>query len=409
MDFGALPPEINSGRMYSGPGCGSMLAASAAWDGLGADLHSTAAAYGSVVSDLTSAVWLGPTSVAMAAAAAPYAWWLTTTAALCEEAAAQARAAAAAYEAAFAMTVPPPVVAANRARLMLLIATNILGQNTPAIAATEAEYAEMWAQDAGAMYEYAGASAAASALPPFTPPPPTTNPAGVAGQVAAVAHASAMPAGTATQTVMSTGSQLLSAVPNALQGLALPLPAAAASLPSFSQLLSLLSPVNLAVASASTGITSTGMAGSYAGLGYAAHYDPDGASKMDAILQRLGAAPAGSGTSATVSSGSADLGASGGMGPVSSAGLSRASSIGALSVPPSWSVAAPPIRRAAAAWPATLPGAAPTVLAAIPENLLNEMLLAGMAVRGIRGAPTQGRPTITITVTQHQPDNDRGP
>ena len=26
MDFGALPPEINSGRMYSGPGCGSMLA-----------------------------------------------------------------------------------------------------------------------------------------------------------------------------------------------------------------------------------------------------------------------------------------------------------------------------------------------------------------------------------------------
>jgi hypothetical protein len=22
MDFGALPPEVNSGRMYSGPGCG---------------------------------------------------------------------------------------------------------------------------------------------------------------------------------------------------------------------------------------------------------------------------------------------------------------------------------------------------------------------------------------------------
>lgn len=409
MDFGALPPEINSGRMYSGPGCGSMLAASAAWDGLAADLHSTAAAYGSVVSDLTTAAWLGPASVAMEAAAAPYVWWLTTTAALCEQAATQARAAVAAYETAFAMTVPPPVIAANRARLMLLIATNILGQNTPAIAATEAEYGEMWAEDAGAMYEYAAASAAASALPPFTPPPPTANPAGAAGQVAAVAHANATPAGTATQTVMSTGSQLLSAVPNALQGLALPLPAVAASLPSFSQLLSLLSPVNLAVASASTGITSTGMAGSYAGLGYAAHYDPDGASKMDAILQRLGAAPAGSGPGATASSGSADLEAGGGTAPESSAGLSRASSVGALSVPPSWSAAAPPIRRAAAAWPNTLPGAAPTVLAAIPENLLNEMLLAGMAVRGIRGAPTQGRPAITITVTQHPPDNHRGP
>lgn len=409
MDFGALPPEINSGRMYSGPGCGSMLAASAAWDGLAADLHSTAAAYGSVVSDLTTAAWLGPASVAMEAAAAPYVWWLTTTAALCEQAATQARAAVAAYETAFAMTVPPPVIAANRARLMLLIATNILGQNTPAIAATEAEYGEMWAEDAGAMYEYAAASAAASALPPFTPPPPSANPAGAAGQVAAVAHANATPAGTATQTVMSTGSQLLSAVPNALQGLALPLPAGAASLPSFSQLLSLLSPVNLAVASASTGITSTGMAGSYAGLGYAAHSDPDGASKMDAILQRLGAAPAGSGPGATASSGSADLEAGGGTAPESSAGLSRASSVGALSVPPSWSAAAPPIRRAAAAWPNTLPGAAPTVLAAIPENLLNEMLLAGMAVRGIRGAPTQGRPAITITVTQHPPDNHRGP
>ena len=224
MDFGALPPEINSGRMYSGPGCGSMLAAAAAWDGLAADLYSTAASYQSVILDLTGAAWLGPASVAMTAAAAPYVAWLTTTAALCEQTATQARAAAAAYEAAFAMTVPPPMIAANRAQLMSLIATNILGQNTPAIAATEAHYGEMWAQDATAMYEYAGASAAASTLPPFTSPPPTTNPAGLAGQVAAVAHAPHQPA-QARQTIMSTGPQLLSAVPNALQGLALPLPA----------------------------------------------------------------------------------------------------------------------------------------------------------------------------------------
>ena len=37
----------------------------------------------------------------------------------------------------FAATVPPPVIAANRALLAMLIATNFLGQNTPAIAATE--------------------------------------------------------------------------------------------------------------------------------------------------------------------------------------------------------------------------------------------------------------------------------
>ena len=397
MDFGALPPEINSGRMYSGPGCESMLAAAAAWDGLADDLHFTAGSYQSVIWDLTGAAWLGPSSASMAAAVAPYIEWMTTTVALCEQTASNARAAAAAYEAAFAMTVPPSMVAANRAQLMALIATNILGQNTPAIAATEAAYGEMWAQDAGAMYEYAAASAAASALPPFTSPPPTTNPAGVAGQVAAVAHASATSAGTGTQTIMSTGSQLLSAVPNALQGLALPLPAAA-------QLLSLLSPVNLTVASASTAITSTGMAGSYAGLGYAVHYDPEGASKMDAILERLGAVPGGSG--ALASSSSADLGAGSGAAPVLSAGLGRASSIGALSVPPSWAAATPPIRHVAVAWPNTVPGAAPTVQAASPENLLNEMLLASMAVRGVGGAAPQGRPTITRTVTPRPRDGD---
>ncbi|HYY00504.1 MAG TPA: PPE family protein, partial [Mycobacterium sp.] len=282
MDFGALPPEINSGRMYSGPGCGLMLAAAAAWDGLADDLHSMAGSYHSVTLDLTGAAWLGPSSVAMAAAAAPYIEWMTTTAALCAQTASNARDAATAYQAAFAMTVPPPMIAANRAQLMSLIATNILGQNIPAIAATEAAYGEMWAQDAGAMYEYAGASAAASALPPFTSPPPTTNPAGVAGQVSAVAHAS---------------------------GLAPPLPAVA-------QLLSFLSPVNLTVASASTGITSTGMAGSYAGLGYAVHYDPEGASKMDAILARLGAIPGSSGTGASASPGSANLGGGSGAAPV---------------------------------------------------------------------------------------------
>jgi PPE-repeat protein len=44
--------------------------------------------------------------------------------------------------------VPPPIIEANRALLQALVATNLLGQNTPAIAATETLYAEMWAQDA---------------------------------------------------------------------------------------------------------------------------------------------------------------------------------------------------------------------------------------------------------------------
>jgi len=219
MDYGALPPEINSARMYAGPGAGSMLVAAAAWDGLAADLNSTAASYGSVISGLTDESWQGPASTSMAAAATPYVTWMSATAAQVEQVANQARAAAAAHEAAFAMTVPPTVVAANRAQLMALIATNFLGQNTAAIMATEAHYGEMWAQDAAAMYSYAASSAAASTLAPFTPPKSTTNPAGLTGQSAAVAQAAGTTAGSHAQTVASTS---LSTVPQTLQGLSQP-------------------------------------------------------------------------------------------------------------------------------------------------------------------------------------------
>ena len=188
MDFGALPPEINSGRMYSGAGPGPLLTAAATWDELADELTSTASSYQSVVEGLGNS-WQGPSSTSMAAAAAPYVAWMNATAAQAEETASQARVAVAAYETAFAATVPPPVIVANRTLLMTLIATNILGQNTPAIAATEAHYMQMWAQDAAAMYGYAGSSSAATQLTPFTEPPQTTNPAAEPLQAAAVSQA----------------------------------------------------------------------------------------------------------------------------------------------------------------------------------------------------------------------------
>ena len=217
IDFGALPPEINSARMYAGPGPESMLAAAAAWNGLAAELHSAAASYGSVISELTSGPWVGPSSTAMEAAAAPYVTWMSTTAGQAELAATQAQAAAGAYETAFAMTVPPPVIATNRTQLASLIATNIFGQNSTAIAATEAQYGEMWAQDAAAMYGYAANSAATTAkVTPFNAAPQTTNAAGLAAQ-------SAQAAGTSTGTgVQSTLSQLMSTITTALQSLASP-------------------------------------------------------------------------------------------------------------------------------------------------------------------------------------------
>jgi PPE-repeat protein len=218
LDFGALPPEINSGRIYAGPGSGPMMVAAADWDELAAELGTATSGYNSVIDDLTTGPWVGPTSAAMVAAVTPYVSWLGAAAAQAEEAATQARAAAAAFEAVFAMTVPPPVVAANRVLLASLTATNFFGQNTPLIAATEAQYAEMWAQDAVAMYSYAGSSALARELTRFTAPPNTATPDGESAQFAAVAQATSSPAGNAAQTVAAeVTTQLTSAASQAQQ------------------------------------------------------------------------------------------------------------------------------------------------------------------------------------------------
>lgn len=179
-----------------------MLAAAGGWDALAAELGVVAAGYAAVLAELTNAPWIGPAAASMLAAATPYVAWLHATATLAEQTAGQARAAAAAFETAFAMTVPPPAVAGNRVLLMTLIATNFFGQNTAAIAATEAEYAEMWAQDAAAMYCYAGSSAAATVLTPFTAAPATTNSAGPLPRAAAVGKAAA--ATSASRAAMSS-------------------------------------------------------------------------------------------------------------------------------------------------------------------------------------------------------------
>src|SRR5689334_5291021 len=94
MDFGALPPEVNSLRMYCGPGSAPMLAAVSAWERLATELRSTAAAYDTVVAILTDDGWRGPASEAMLGAITPYLTWMTLTGAKAEEAATQAAVAA---------------------------------------------------------------------------------------------------------------------------------------------------------------------------------------------------------------------------------------------------------------------------------------------------------------------------
>jgi PPE-repeat protein len=303
MDFGALPPEINSGRMYLGPGSGPMLAASAGWDKLSGELYSAAASYSSVVSGLTEGSWQGPASASMAAAAATHVAWMAAAATQAEETANQARAAAAAFEAAFAATVPPPIIAANRALLARLVATNFLGINTAAIMATEAHYAEMWAQDAAAMYGYAGSSAAAATLTPLTPPKQNTNPGGLAAQSAAVTSSNGTSAGTSTQTIIQ---QILDNINKALEpdvvnsGIS-----AYATIPSI---------ILSAISSVSSGTSNSAATAADATLAALTNVGT-GLSKVASSLGSVGAAQAGGAVSASIG---------------------RAATVGALSVPSTW-------------------------------------------------------------------------
>lgn len=189
MDFAQLPPEVNSALMYAGPGSGPMLAAAAAWESLAGELQTVAAAYTAVITSLMDGPWQGSSAAAMASASWPQISWLTNTAGLAQDTGARAVAAASAYEAAFAATVPPAEIAANRALLGMLLATNFLGQNTAAIAATEAMYGEMWAQDAAAMYGYSGATAQAAAVTPFSPAELGVNLNGLYSQFTATVNA----------------------------------------------------------------------------------------------------------------------------------------------------------------------------------------------------------------------------
>jgi PPE-repeat protein len=214
MSFMVFPPEVNSALMYSGAGSGPLMAAASAWNELAADLESTATSYQSVIAQLTGGPWLGPTATRMASAAAPYIAWLQGSSIQAAQTSGQASLAAAAYESAFAATVPPSVIAANRALLAALIATNFLGQNTPAIAATEAHYMEMWFQDGLTMDTYGVTSQQATALPQQTPAP-TTSDGGASADAAAASQSTATPGsgigslGTGLESLLTNGESLL--------------------------------------------------------------------------------------------------------------------------------------------------------------------------------------------------------
>ncbi|MBV8788628.1 MAG: PPE family protein [Mycobacterium sp.] len=383
MFYGAFPPEFNSGRMYSGPGAESLVAAATAWENLATELQSTAASYSSVISNLTTGPWVGPSSIAMASAATPYVAWMQETATQAAQTAAQATSAAAAYETAFAAHVPPPVIAQNRALLAQLVATNLFGQNTSAIAANETEYSDFWAQDAAAMDTYFASSATASnSLSQFTPAPQTTNESGTATQAAAVSQSS----GTATGSVANAVKE-----------------AATTSLP-YTGPFSL--PANLAYLYQTfmTDLFNTvpGGAAFYTGiynavkvpLGLTTQFNDIGLLINFPLSQWLKFAPPVAYGALPKDALGAGLGALGlGRGTLydalsPTAGFARGTLVGKLTVPPSWAAATPAVRTVAAALSAAGPEAIPA--AALGEgSLFSSMGMAGMLGSALgAGGPT---------------------
>jgi PPE-repeat protein len=378
MDFAALPPEINSGLIYAGPGSGPLLAAAAAWDGLASELGTAASGYGSVISELTDSPWVGPSSRAMLSAVTPFVAWLSAVSGLAEQTASQAQVAAAAFETAFALTVPPPVIAANRVLLANLIATNFLGQNTPAIAVTEAQYAEMWAQDAGAMSGYLASSAVAADLAPVPQAPNTTTPDAETNQALAVTKAVGQPASNSAQTVANTSSQLLTiqAAPAAT-----PQAAATTNPPWWANWLTIPTPTNPQGLSPSFYNTLRQGLQAYFGVGLGAF----GYSIQQQTTFGLGTTAGGAGAwYPTPQFAGLFLGASHGGGAAATAHLSAATKIGGLSVPSNWGITP---AEAAIEEPALKATTVNYLAAEAPANngILQGMPMTGGARRGASG------------------------
>jgi PPE-repeat protein len=282
MDFATLPPEINSARMYAGPGPDSMTAAARAWERVATRLFTAMADCRAVATK-----WAPMTEAATA-----YLDWLSATGIQAERAAAQAMAAASAFKSARAATVPPPVIEANRAELRSLARANCLAHTSPAIADTDAAYERMWAQDTGAMYAYARESAAASALGSFAAPPAAT----------------AIPASTdwslvAAPQLLAAGSPVVATIPEALQAFSL----------------SPLTTVDTSLSSVSSPLSKLGSLSAPQGAAIR-HLDSlNKAAALRWLLPNQGGA----------------------RGPEIVARFARAASVGALSVPQTWPTAAP--------------------------------------------------------------------
>lgn len=166
-----IPAEYISNIIYEGPGADSLSAAAEQLRLMYNSANMTAKSLTDRLGELQEN-WKGSSSDLLADAAGRYLDWLTKHSRQILETAYVIDFLAYVYEETRHKVVPPATIANNREEVHRLIASNVAGVNTPAIADLEAQYEQYRAENIQAMDRYLSWTRfALSKLPRWREPP----------------------------------------------------------------------------------------------------------------------------------------------------------------------------------------------------------------------------------------------